>query len=80
LFNHGMLCSDDFRIDGDGVYMTEHGAGVVTSAFEEKIASEIMLGRLGSTLPYSRIFLEQARHYRDVVAGTESEYVPFSFK
>ena len=80
LFNHGMLCPDDFRIDGDGVYMTEHGAGVVTSAFEEKLSNEMELERLGLPLPYSKIFLEQARHYRDVVLGTESDYVPFSFK
>lgn len=80
LFNHGMLCADDFRDEDGGVYLTEHGAGIVASEFEKKLSEEITVSRLGKSLPYRKIFLEQSRHYRDVVLGTEIEYVPFLFK
>ncbi|MCR5124628.1 MAG: CRISPR-associated endonuclease Cas1 [Treponema sp.] len=80
LFNHGMLCADDFRDEDGGIYLTENGAGIVASEFEKKLSEEISLTRLGISIPYKKIFLEQARHYRDFVLGTEAEYIPFSFK
>lgn len=80
LFNHNMLNQDDFYNEENAVYLTDEGRKKIIVAFEEKINSVMMHKNLGRKMIYKKIFLEQAKIYRDFIDEKIENYIPFTFK
>jgi CRISP-associated protein Cas1 len=66
--------------DKKGVLLARNGIRKVIEQFERKIETKIFYTPLMKQLSYKRIIVEQVRHYRRVLTGEESSYIPLSTK
>lgn len=62
------------------VLLTKGGIKKVISAFEAKMDAVILYQPLGKKISYQKIIYEQAKHYRRVISGEETEYRAYYFK
>jgi len=61
-----------------GVLLTKDGMRKVLAQFERKLDTAVYYKLLEKNITYKDLFLEQARHFRMVVNGEESNYKPLT--
>jgi CRISPR-associated protein Cas1 len=63
-----------------GVLLTSAGVKKVIAQFERKLNDGIYYAQTLSKVLYKKVFFKQAKHFRRVLGGEESEYKPLRIK
>ena len=63
-----------------GVLLTKEGLRKVITGFEKKLDTPFYYAPTESRITYKKLFFEQVKHFRRVLTGEESVYVPFQIK
>ena len=63
-----------------GVLLTKGGLRKVITHFEKKLDTPFFYPPLETRITYKKLFFEQARHFRRILAGEEATYRPFQIK
>lgn len=63
-----------------GILLTKEGIKEVITQFERKLNDSIYHGPMLKELTYKQLIFEQAKHFKRVISGQESEYKPLRIK
>jgi len=72
--------SDNPTPEKRGVLLTKEGLRKVITQFEKKLDTPFFYPPLDNRITYKKIFFEQVKHFRRVLAGEEKNYQPFQIK